>query len=42
MFWSVNGANAIIALRCSLLSGRFDDFWVRYKANNIPQQALQV
>jgi len=41
MFWSVNGANAIIALRCSLLSGRFDDFWRRYRANNIPQQALQ-
>lgn len=34
MFWSTNGANAIIALRCSLLSGRFDDFWARYRANN--------
>jgi hypothetical protein len=32
MFWSVNGANAIIALRCCLLSGRFDDFWARYRA----------
>jgi hypothetical protein len=27
MFWSVAGANAIIALRCCQLSGRFDDFW---------------
>jgi hypothetical protein len=27
MFWSVNGANSIIALRCSRLSGRFEDFW---------------
>jgi hypothetical protein len=27
MHWSVNGANAIIALRCSKLSGRFEDFW---------------
>ena len=29
MFWSVRGANAIIALRCSLLSDRFDEFWTR-------------
>lgn len=27
MFWSVDGANAIIALRCSRLSGRFEDYW---------------
>ena len=27
MRWTVAGANAIIALRCSLLSGRFEDFW---------------
>ena len=25
--WSVRGANAIIALRCALLSGRFNDYW---------------
>jgi hypothetical protein len=29
MHWSVKGANAIIALRCSKLSGRFEDFWER-------------
>ena len=29
MHWSVKGANAIIALRCSRLSGRFEDFWER-------------
>jgi len=29
MHWSVSGANAIIALRCSRLSGRFEDFWER-------------
>ena len=29
MHWSVNGANAILALRCSILSNRFDDFWER-------------
>ena len=29
MHWTVNGSNAIIALRCSKLSGRFEDFWER-------------
>jgi len=29
MHWSVQGANAIIALRCSKLSGRYEDFWER-------------
>ena len=27
MHWTVKGANATIALRCSKLSGRFEDFW---------------
>ena len=27
MHWTVAGANAIIALRCCKLSGRFEDFW---------------
>jgi hypothetical protein len=27
MHWSVRGANAILALRCCILSGRFEDFW---------------
>jgi hypothetical protein len=26
MFWTVRGANAIIGLRCSQLSGRFEDY----------------
>jgi hypothetical protein len=29
MHWTVYGANAIIALRCSKLSGRYEDFWER-------------
>jgi hypothetical protein len=29
MHWSVFGANAITALRCCRLSGRFQDFWER-------------
>ena len=27
MEWSVSGANAIISLRCLLLSGRFEEYW---------------
>jgi hypothetical protein len=27
MFWTVRGANAIIALRCHRLSGKFEDYW---------------
>jgi hypothetical protein len=27
MFWTVRGANAIIALRCCQLNGRFEDYW---------------
>ena len=27
MFWTVDGANAIIALRCAQLSNRFEDYW---------------
>jgi hypothetical protein len=29
MHWTQSGANAIIALRCSKLSGRYEDFWER-------------
>ncbi len=35
MRWTVNGANAIIALRCAVESNRFDDFWER-RAGAIP------
>ena len=27
MFWTVRGANAILALRCSQLNCRFEDYW---------------
>jgi len=33
MHWTVAGADAIIALRCCKLSGRFEDFWERRAAN---------
>jgi hypothetical protein len=31
MHWTVRGANSIIALRCSILSNRWEDFW-EYRA----------
>ena len=27
MHWSVQGANSILALRCNILSNRWEDFW---------------
>lgn len=27
MFWTVSGANSILALRCQHLNGRFEDYW---------------
>ena len=32
MRWTLAGADAVIALRCSRLSGRFEDFWERRAA----------
>jgi hypothetical protein len=32
MFWTVRGANAMIALRCNRLSGHFEDYWEQRRA----------
>ncbi len=32
MFWTVRGANAILALRCCHLNGEFEDYWEERKA----------
>ncbi len=32
MHWTVDGANAVLALRCSILSGRFEDSWAQCAA----------
>ena len=32
MFWTVRGANAILALRCCYLNGRFEDYWATRQA----------
>jgi hypothetical protein len=32
MFWTLRGANAIIALRCSHLNGTFEDYWEARRA----------
>lgn len=37
MHWTVRGANAITALRCCKLSGRFEEFWER--RNEAPPRA---
>ena len=36
MHWTLKGANTIIALRCSKLSGRFEDFWQRRSEQKRP------
>jgi hypothetical protein len=33
MRWTVDGANAVIALRCSLLSDRWEEFWMNRAAS---------
>ena len=42
MHWTVNGANAIIALRCSRLSGRYEDFWERRRERSLPDPIPQI
>ena len=32
MFWTVRGANSVIALRCCYLNGRFEDYWESRRA----------
>ena len=32
MFWAVKGANSVLALRCSHLNGRFEDYWEARRA----------
>ena len=32
MFWTVRGANAILALRCCHLNGRFESYWESRRA----------
>jgi hypothetical protein len=32
MFWTVRGANAILALRCACLNGEFEDYWESRRA----------
>ena len=32
MFWTVRGANAILALRCCYFNGTFEDYWAARRA----------
>ena len=34
MRWTVRGGNAIIALRCCVLSGEYKDFWALQAENS--------
>ena len=36
MHWTVEGANAIISLRCCVLSGRYEDYWAYRSAPSDP------
>ena len=36
MHWTVAGANAIISLRCCVLSGRYEDYWAYRSAQTEP------
>ncbi len=36
MHWTVDGANAILALRCCILSGRYEDYWAYRSAQTAP------
>ena len=43
MFWNVRSANAIIALRCCQLSGKFEDYWEsRQTGTSLQSRALDA
>ncbi len=42
MYWSVSGANAILALRCCVLSGNYEDFWAERAENPCIQAEIQT
>ena len=42
MYWTVSGANAILALRCWILSGNYEDFWAEWDQNPCVQPKIQT
>jgi hypothetical protein len=36
MFWTVRGANSILALRCCQLNGRLEDYWAARRVARVP------
>ena len=42
MFWTVRGANAILALRCCHINGRFEDYWAGRRAGVAPGVAIRT
>ena len=41
MYWTVNGANAILALRCCVLSGNYEDYWAERVENSSTPAEIQ-
>ena len=42
MYWTVSGANAILALRSCVLSGNYEDFWAERAENPCVQAEIQT
>ena len=42
MYWSVSGANAVLALRCCVLSGGYEDFWAERTESASIQAQIQT
>ncbi len=42
MYWTVSGANAILALRSCVLSGNYEDFWTERAENPCVQAEIQT
>ena len=42
MYWTVSGANAILALRSCVLSGTYEDFWAERAENPCVQAEIQT
>lgn len=42
MYSTVDGANAILALRCCVLSGNYEDFWAERAESPCLQPAIQT
>lgn len=42
MYWTLSGANAILALRCCVVSGNYEDFWAEWDQDPCLQPKIQA